>query len=116
MSTDNNQGAPASSLFSQMFGNLGLPEPHLLLLELQRLNGNLERIAPDAHQLAEASQSVSQLAGALERIDPRSVQELVPVLKAISSKVNPQDLRDLTRALQEGTKMGADIKTRLWPG
>ncbi len=54
-----------------MLGQMGLPNPQALLGELQRLNGNLEAMAPDLKKIA-----------------------------AASAELNPQDIRNLASALQ----------------
>jgi hypothetical protein len=54
-----------------MLGQMGLPNPQALLGELQRLNRNLEAMAPDLNKIA-----------------------------AASAELNPQDIRNLASALQ----------------
>mgnify|MGYP001602696185 CR=1 FL=1 len=78
-----------------MLAQVGFPPPQQLLQELQRFNANVERMAPDVHRLAGASESISRLASAVEGIDPADIQRL-------------------TKALEDATKTGAQLQQRLW--
>ena len=78
-----------------MLAQVGFPPPQQLLQELQRFNANVERMAPDVHRLAGASESISRLAAAVEGIDPADIQRL-------------------TKALEEASRTGAQLQQRLW--
>lgn len=84
-------------MLEQFLSQVGLPLPNALFQELQRSNFNLERLMPDIHKLAEASDSLPQLAAALQRF-------------------NPEDMRKMTQALTEASKTGEKLYERLWPG
>lgn len=85
------------SMVEQFFSQVGLPLPNALFQELQRSNFNLERLMPDIHKLAGATDSLPQLAAALQRL-------------------NPEDLHKMTQALTEASKTGEKLYERLWPG
>ena len=91
---DNPKG-PASPTLWDMLGQIGFPQPQQLLQEMQRFNANLERLGPDVHKLADASQAVSRLALAVEG-------------------VNPADIQRLTQALEEASRTGEKLQQRLW--
>ena len=93
---DNPQGTPTPNLWD-MLGQIGLPPPQQLLEEMQRFNANLERLAPDVHKLAGASESITRLASAVEGINPAEIQRL-------------------TQALEEASKTGDKLHQRLWGG
>ena len=78
-----------------MLGQIGFPQPQQLLQEMQRFNANLERLGPDVHKLADASQAVSRLASAVEG-------------------VSPADIQRLTQALEEASRTGERLQQRLW--
>ena len=42
------------------FGALGLPNPQMVVQEMQRLNGNLEAMRPDIHTIAEGVGSIKR--------------------------------------------------------
>ena len=91
---DNPQGTATPNLWD-MLGQIGFPPPQQLLQEIQRFNANLERIAPDVHKLAEASESISRLATAVEGIKPADIQRL-------------------TKSLEEASRTGDELHQRLW--
>jgi ABC-type transporter Mla subunit MlaD len=78
-----------------MLQQIGFPPPQQLLQEMQRFNVNLERLGPDVHKLADASQAISRLATAVEG-------------------VNPADIQQLTQALEEASRTGEKLQQRLW--
>ncbi len=84
-------------MLETMFSQVGLPMPNALFQELQRSNFNLERLMPDIHKLAEASDSLPQLTAALQRL-------------------NPEDMRKMTQALADASRMGEKLYERFWPG
>ena len=96
MGQENQQGAANPNLWD-MLGQIGLPPPQQLLQEIQRFNANMERMAPDVHKLAGASDSISRLATAVEGI-------------------NPGDVQRLTRALEGASSTGEKLYQRLWGG
>lgn len=85
------------SMVESFFNQVGLPIPNALFQELQRSNFNLEQLMPDIHKLAGATDSLPQLTAALQRL-------------------NPEDMRKMTQALVEATKLGEKMHERLWPG
>lgn len=91
---DNPQATGGPNLWD-MLGQLGFPPPQQLLQEMQRFNANLERLGPDVHKLADASQAVSRLASAVEGIKPEEIQRL-------------------TQALEEASRTGEKLQQRLW--
>lgn len=91
---DKAQAAASPSLWD-MLQQIGFPPPQQLLQETQRFNANLERLGPDVHKLADASQAISRLATAVEGI-------------------NPADIQRLTQALEEASRTGAQLQQRLW--
>ncbi len=78
-------------MFGEAFEKMtGMPSPDKVMAELQRLNRNIEALAPDIHKIA------SSIDG-----------------------LNASDIRALTQVLQaakvaEGTKLLQDIYNRLW--
>ena len=91
---DNPRGAATPNLW-EMLGQIGFPPPQQLLQEMQRFNANLERLGPDVHKLADASQAISRLASAVEGIKPGEIQRL-------------------TQALEEASHTGERLQQRLW--
>ena len=91
---DNPQSTAAPNLWD-MLGQIGFPAPQQLLQEMQRFNANLERMAPDVHKLAGASESITRLASAVEGIKPTEIQRL-------------------TQALEEASRTGDRLHQRLW--
>ena len=85
----------ATPNFWDMLGQIGFPPPQQLLQEMQRFNATLERLGPDVHKLAGASESISRLAIAVEGIDPSEIQRL-------------------TQALEEASRTGEKLQQRLW--
>ena len=91
------KGTPAPPAnFWDFLNQMGFPPPQQLLGEVQRLNGNIERLAPDLHQLASAGGSITDLTAALQ-------------------KLNVDDVRKLTVALNTATDASRTLSTRLWP-
>lgn len=43
-----------------LFGALGLPNPQMVVQEMQRLNGNLEAMRPDIHTIAQGVGSIKR--------------------------------------------------------
>ncbi len=76
---------------------LGFPSPEKILAELQRLNSNLEMIAPDLRKLATA----------LEADKMADIRNLTEVLKKL-------DVGDLKRMINEVSRLGGQIYERLW--
>jgi len=84
-------------MVEQFFSQVGLPLPNALFQELQRSNFNLEQLMPDIHKLAGATDSLPQLTAALQRL-------------------NPEDMRKMTQALADASRIGEKLYARLWPG
>jgi hypothetical protein len=86
---------PQGLTFNDLWGfasKLGLPPPQELLTELQRLNANLEHLAPDINRLAAAGPVMAQLAQALQSRSPQELRELTQALQAVAqmgSKLQP---------------------------
>lgn len=91
---DKPQAAANPNLWD-MLAQIGFPPPQELLQEMQRFNANLERLGPDVHKLAGASESIARLASAVEG-------------------VNPADIQRLTQALEEASRTGEKLQQRLW--
>ena len=88
---------PAGGILEGFLQQVGLPVPQEVFLELQRVNASLEKAMPDIHKLAESSGALSSLAAAMERF-------------------KPEDLRNLTKALQEASQTGEKLYKKLWSG
>ena len=92
----NTPPAPPGFNLWGMLGQLGLPNPDAVLQELQRLNANLEHLAPGLDLLAQV---------------PKDLHELVEGLK----KLDPQQVQELTAALKQASETGEKFAGRLWP-
>ena len=76
---------------------LGWPDPQKILVELQRLNNNMEMMQPDIHRLAQALEGIS---GA----DIRNLSASLSNIKA----------GDLMRLLNEFNRLSSQIYDQLW--
>ncbi|KKL18467.1 hypothetical protein LCGC14_2475220 [marine sediment metagenome] len=81
-----------------MLGQLGLPNPDAVLAEIQRLNDNLEHLAPSMGLLAQLPELIANLTAAVARVN-----------------LDPQQVKELTAALTQASAMGEKFAGRLWP-
>lgn len=68
----------------------GFPSPEKIMVELQTLNQNIQKLAPDIHQIA----------ASMDGLNASEIRNLIQVLKAAN-------INEATKALQQ-------IYTRLW--
>jgi len=76
---------------------LGIPAPGVVLAELQRLNNNMEIMAPDLHKLADA----------LDKMQSDDIRNLSAALNSIKAG-------DILRTLNSFTSLMQQIYERLW--
>jgi hypothetical protein len=97
---DRSPGPGLNDLWGAL-GKLGLPAPQDLLGELQRLNANLEHLAPDLNRLAAAGPAMAQLAQALQSWSPEDLRQLTQALQSMAKLVPElQPALDLARKIQ----------------
>lgn len=90
-------GQPTPGLGEAMEKFLGIPAPGVVLTELQRLNNNIEIMAPDLHKLANA----------LDKINSNDIRNL-------SASLNGINVGDAMRILNSFTTLMQQIYERLW--
>ncbi|KKM09653.1 hypothetical protein LCGC14_1722660 [marine sediment metagenome] len=90
-------GGGSQGLGSVLEAFLRMPSPEKLLAEVQRLNNNMEILAPDLHKLAEA----------LEGDKLKDIKDLTEVLSKL-------DLAELKSLLNEAVRIGGQFYERLW--
>lgn len=91
-----------------MLAQLGFPNPDAVLQEIQRLNSNLEQLAPGMGLLAQLPTLLSDLTAA---VNPEDLHSLAEGLK----KLDPQQVQELTAALKQASETGEKFAGRLWP-
>lgn len=80
------QGLPGQGPLSELFEKAtGMPSPDKLLAEIQRLNSNMEKMAPDLNKIATSIEGLSA-----------------------------QDIRGLTQVLAKVTEAIQQIYKRIW--
>lgn len=102
---------PAGFNLWAMLSQLGLPNPDAVLTEIQRLNNNLEQMGPSLGLLAQIPELISNLTGAVARVNPDDLHSLAEGLK----KLDPQQVQELTAALKQASETGEKFAGRLWP-
>jgi len=90
-------GQPMPGLGEAMEKFLGIPAPGVMLAELQRLNNNMEIMAPDLHKLANA----------LEKLQSDDMRNLSAALNSIKAG-------DFLRTLNGFTSLMQQIYEHLW--
>ena len=90
-------GQPSTPLSEAMEKWLGIPAPERVLAELQRLNNNMEIMAPDLHKLANA----------LDKMQGDDIRNLSAALNGIKAG-------DILRTLNSFTSLMQQIYERLW--
>ncbi len=78
-------------------GFLHMPSPEKLLTEIQRLNNNMEIVAPDLHKLAAALEG-----------------DKIADIKGLTDVLSKLDIGDLKRMLNEAIHLGGQVYERLW--
>jgi len=76
---------------------LGWPSPDKVFAELQRLNNNMEMLAPDLRKLAAA-------------LDGDRVTDI----RNLTSALNAVKVGDMLRILNEFNRLGGQVYERLW--
>ena len=105
-----NPDAPAFNLWN-MLSQIGFPNPDAVLQEVQRLNDNLEQLSPAMGLLAQIPTLISNLTGAIPRVNPEDLHNLAEGLK----NLDPQQVQELTAALKQASETGEKFAGRLWP-
>lgn len=90
-------GQPAPGVGEAMERLLGIPSPERVLVELQRLNNNIEIMAPDLQKLAKA----------LDGLQGDDIRNL-------SAALNGVKVGDAIRVLNEFSGLARQIYDRLW--
>lgn len=111
-------GTPGSGVMESLFQlmqHAGFPKPQDVVAELQRLNDLGTSMQPDLAKLAAASTHIGELSQAISRLDPQAIPGLTQALNTLSGKLDPQDLRNLTDAVVEGTQEAKRLQQRFWP-
>ena len=84
------QGFPGPGALSEAFEKAtGMPSPDKLLAELQRLNSNIEKLAPDLHKLATSTDgfSAQDIKGLTQVLQQAKLSEVKNLLQQIYNRV-----------------------------
>jgi len=77
---------------------MGLPSPEKVIVELQRLNTNIEKIQPDIHSLSESLKGIK-----------------ADDLRNLSGALGGIKVGDIIRLLNEFNTLGNQVYKKLWP-
>ncbi len=83
-------GLPGQGPLSELFEKAtGMPSPDKLLAEIQRLNSNMEKMAPDLHKIATSIDGLSaqDIRGLTQVLQHAKIAEATSLLQKIYNRI-----------------------------